>query len=91
VGIFEFILLIALISTAGKVLTERRQPRMPPPQDLPALPPQEVERMREAVEELAERVGRLEEERDFYRELLDSPGRRESLGPGEGPPSGRSG
>jgi hypothetical protein len=92
VGIFEFILLIALISTAGKVLTERRRPPLPPPpSDRGGLPPGEAERMREAVEELAERVGRLEEERDFYRELLDSPRRRGSLGPGDGPPSGRSG
>jgi hypothetical protein len=86
VGIFEFILLITLISTVGKVLTDRRQPPPPPPpQDRSALPPGEVERMREAVEELAERVGRLEEERDFYRELLDSPGRKPPLGPGDPP------
>jgi len=88
VGIFEFILLIALISTVGKVLTERGQTRMPPPPpDRPALPPHEMEQMREAMGELAERVGRLEEERDFYRELLESPGRKESLGPGKDDPS----
>lgn len=77
-GIFEFILLIALISTVGKVLSERRgHPLPPPPPDRPSLPPAEVERMREAVDELAERVGRLEEERDFYRQLLDNPDRRD--------------
>ena len=86
-GIFEFILLIALISTVGKVLTERRRPPMPPPPDRSALPPQEVDRLREAMDELFERVGRLEEERDFYRELLESPGRKDSLGPGESRPS----
>ena len=85
-GIFEFILLIALISTVGKVLSERGRPAVPPPPpDRPFLPPREVERMREAMDDLSERVGRLEEERDFYRQLLESPGRRESLGRGEGP------
>lgn len=85
-GIFEFIILITLISTVGKVITERRQPRMPPPPppDRPALPPRELERMEDAMSELAERVGRLEEERDFYKQLLDSPGRKESLGSGDG-------
>lgn len=82
-GIFEFFLLIALISTVGKVLSERSRPPMPPPQDRPSLPPAEVERMREMVDDLADRVGRLEEERDFYRELLERPGRRPSL-PGGG-------
>jgi hypothetical protein len=81
-GIFEFILLIALISTIGKVVTERRRPLPPPgPVDRGTLPPGEVERMQEVVDDLAERVGRLEEERDFYRELLESP-RRRALEPG---------
>ena len=76
-GIFEFILLIALISTIGKVVTERRRPLPPPgPVDRGALPPGEVERIREAMDDLADRVNRLEEERDFYRELLEHPGRR---------------
>lgn len=84
-GIFEFILLIALISTVGKVLTERRRPPLQPPADRPALPPGEVERLREVMDDLADRVNRLEEERDFYRELLENPGRRESLGSGGEP------
>ena len=83
-GIFEFILLIALISTIGKVLTERRRPLPPPGPDRAALPPGEVERIREVMDDLAERVGRLEEERDFYRELLEHPGRRRSLDAGSG-------
>ena len=78
-GLFELILLVALISTAGKVLGEWGQRRAPPPQTPPALPPAEVERMREVMDDLAERVNRLEEERDFYRELLESPRRRDAL------------
>ena len=77
-GIFEFILLMVLISTVGKVLA-RRGHRVPPPAEPPRLPPGELERVREALDDLGERLGRLEEERDFYRELLEHPGRKRGL------------
>jgi hypothetical protein len=77
-GIFEFILLMVLISTVGKVLSSRGG-RIQSPPEHPRLPPGQIERVREELEALSERVGRLEEERDFYRELLEHPGRKRGL------------
>jgi hypothetical protein len=77
-GVFEFVVLLVLISTAGKVLS-RRAERIERPSEAPQLLPGEVERIREAVEELNGRVVRLEEERDFYKALLDSPERQREL------------
>lgn len=72
IGVFEFVLLIVLISTAGKVLTSRSsRPRLPP-----GARPEDVEQLNDAVSELHARLTRLEEERDFYRALLDSPDRK---------------
>ncbi len=79
-GVFEFIIVLVLISTVGKVLSQRlprERPRAGPPQ----LGPGEVEGIREALEELSGRVIRLEEERDFYRQLLESPDRPRELRP----------
>jgi hypothetical protein len=74
---FKLLFLIALISVIGKVLFGPSRPRMLPPQEgHSSLPPAEVERMREMVDDLADRVGRLEEERDFYRKLLEDPRRK---------------
>lgn len=69
-GVFEFILLIVLISTIGKVL-EARGGRM----SKASLPPApDVQHLEEVVGDLNTRLARLEEERDFYRALLDPPG-----------------
>ena len=88
-GVFEFIIVLVLISTVGKVLSQRL-PRRKPQAQPPPLPPAEVERIHEALEDLGGRLLRLEEERDFYKELLESPERRrEGLPPGPGhDPSG---
>ena len=77
-GVFEFIILIVLISTIGKVVAQRG-PRLPPapPRDEPRLPPGEIQELRETLERMDERLGRIEEERDFYRALLDDPRRKE--------------
>lgn len=71
IGVFEFILLIVLISTIGKVLMSRSE--------RPAVRgtrPEDVDRLNEAVSDLHTRLTKLEEERDFYRALLDSPDRK---------------
>lgn len=81
-GVFEFIILLVLISTLGKILSGRRR-YVPPPREGPQLPPGEVREIREALEQMEERLGRIEEERDFYRKLLEDPRRRE--GPPEPP------
>ncbi len=41
----------------------------------------EQESTRAAIEELSERLERLEEERDFYKDLLDSPSRPREIHP----------
>lgn len=75
-GVFEFILVLVVVSTIGKVASDwaQRGSSAPPP---PPLPPGDTEGLRESLEELQERVNRLEEERDFYRNLLEDPRRKE--------------
>jgi len=69
IGVFEFILLLVLITTIGKVLTSRS----PRPAIRGGMRPEELERLNEAMSELHTRLTKLEEERDFYRALLESP------------------
>ena len=88
-GVFEMIVLIVLISTVGKVLS-RRGPKLPPQGDARRLAPGEVEDIRQTLDELSNRLVRLEEERDFYKELLDAPERRRALSDPEGPAAGQS-
>jgi hypothetical protein len=88
-GVFEFVLAIVLISTVGKIIQERVK-RVPPPAQAPPLPPREVQELRDTLDGMDERLGRLEEERDFYRALLEDPRRREGLPspPGDTPGGG---
>ncbi len=79
-GVFEFIIILVVISTVGKVMSDRR-PRRPPRGDLPQGGRAELERIRDTVDDLGGRLARLEEERDFYKELLDSPRRRDAISP----------
>ena len=87
-GVFEFILLIVLISTAGKVITTRGDRASKTP--LPPAP--DVQHLEVVVGEMNARLTRLEEERDFYRALLEPPDKGnlraperlpEDLGPGQ--------
>ena len=79
---FEFVIVLVLISTVGKVLSRRR-----PPRELRGDSPQggrgELEGIREAIDQLSGRLGRLEEERDFYKDLLDSPDTRRRIRPSD--------
>jgi len=79
-GVFEMIVLIVLISTAGKVLS-RRSRRMEAKEDSPTLGRGEMEGVRESLDDLSGRLVRLEEERDFYKALLDAPQRQQGLAP----------
>ncbi len=79
-GVFEFIIVLVIISTVGKVVSGRRA-RRDPRGDLPQGGRAEVERIRDSVDDLGGRLTRLEEERDFYRELLDSPGSPGAISP----------
>ncbi len=82
-GVFEFVIALVFISTLGRVLS-RRSPRRRPQAEV--LPDQraELERIRDAMHDLSGRLQRLEEERDFYRDLLEAPGGRRELSPPEG-------
>lgn len=71
IGVFEFVLLLVLITTIGKVLTTRSGRRAV----RQGVSPKELERLNEAMGELHTRLAKLEEERDFYRALLESPDR----------------
>lgn len=77
-GVFEFIIILVVISTAGKIIGNRRS-RRDPRGELPKGGRAELERIRDTVDDLGGRLVRLEEERDFYKELLDSPGRRGAI------------
>ena len=80
-GVFEFIIILVVISTVGKLISDRR-PRRDPRGDLPRGGARaELERIRETVDDLGGRLLRLEEERDFYKELLDSPRSRGTISP----------
>ena len=81
-GVFEFVILLVLISTVGKVLSDRR-PRRELKGSSPELGRGELEGIREAMDDLSERLGRLEEERDFYRNLLEAPERPREIRPPE--------
>lgn len=72
-GVFEFIIILVIISTAGKVLTQRSRRPLPPADD--GIDTAEARRLSEIVEEMDARLARLEEERDFYRKLLEAPDR----------------
>jgi hypothetical protein len=72
VGVFEFIILLVLISTLGKVLSDRADSRALS-QGGSRADAEEIERLRSAVDDLSARLSFLEEERDFYRDLLEAP------------------
>ena len=72
IGVFEFVLLIVLITTIGKVVTARTERRQLPE----GVRQRDVDQLNEAVSDLSTRLAKLEEERDFYRALLESPDRK---------------
>ena len=75
-GIFEFMLGVAIIVTAGKVV-ERRMSRPRRGESL-QVGTEELHRIRETIGDLSGRLEHLEEERDFYKDLLEPrEGRRE--------------
>ena len=73
-GVFEFIIALVVISTVGKVVRHRREI---PPMDKSTsqIGPGAFEGLRDTVDEMNTRLERIEEERNFYRDLLESPQR----------------
>ncbi len=78
-GIFELILGLVIITTAGRVV-ERRWSRQRG--ESLQVGTEELHRIRDTVTDLSGRLERLEQERDFYKDLLE-PG----AGPRELPPA----
>ncbi len=72
--------MLVLISTIGKVVSRRRSHR-----ELHAPPPAgghgDFEGLREAIDDMSSRLERLEEERDFYKDLLEAPGKPREIRP----------
>ena len=63
---------MVLISTVGKVLSDRSSSKEIGGEK-PRLARGEADDLREMVDNLSGRLHRLEEERDFYRDLLEAP------------------
>jgi len=82
-GVFEFVIVLVLISTIGKVVSVRQERSKLRGASLEG-GGAELAVVREALDDLSGRLARLEEERDFYKALLDAPeGRLEIRPPGE--------
>jgi hypothetical protein len=78
-GVFEFIITLVLISTVARIISRRRP--LPLPRESFQLDAEELHRLRETIADLGTRMERLEEERDFYKDLLEPPRRRGTLPP----------
>jgi hypothetical protein len=77
-GFFEFIIALVVISTVGKVVRHRREIR-PMDKSTSQIGPGAFEGLRDTVDEMNTRLQRIEEERDFYRDLLESPQRPHAI------------
>ena len=77
-GVFEFVIMLVLISTVGRIIARRT---VPLPRESFQLDAEELHRVREAIADLSTRMERLEEERDFYKDLLEPPPGRGTLPP----------
>ena len=81
-GVFEFVIVLVLISSVAKVIGgRRRSTRLPG--DSFQLDAEELHRVRDTITDLSGRVERLEEERDFYKDLLEPPSGSRSLPPAD--------
>ena len=86
--VFEFVIVLVLISTVGKVVSERAsRPKVSGGASQAVRG--ELDGLRDTLDELNARLQRLEQERDFYRDLLDAPASPGEIGPpteeGDGP------
>ena len=80
-GVFEFVITLVLISTVGRIIVRRRQ--APLPRESLQLDAEELHRVHDAIADLSTRMERLEEERDFYKDLLEPPSGRGMLPPSD--------
>lgn len=85
-GVFEFVVVLVVVSTIGKVVTAFADQRALPPTG-GSTAGSEIESLRESVADLGTRLHRLEQERDFYKELLEAPRAARTIGAGSEVPS----
>ena len=76
---FAFIITWVLISTAARIIERRRRPTLPG--ESVQVDTEELHRIAETITDLSGRVERLEEERDFYKNLLEPPSSSRELPP----------
>jgi hypothetical protein len=69
VGFFEFLVTVFLFKTIGEVLKEHIK-KKPAPGSVSS---DQVELLREEIRDLGMRLHHIEEERDFYKDLLAAP------------------
>ncbi len=81
-GVFEFVIALILISSAAKII-ERQRRSTPLPGESVRVDTEELRRIGETITDLSGRVERLEEERDFYKDLLEPPAGSRELPPPE--------
>ncbi len=79
-GLPEFIIALVLISLAAKLI-ERQRRTAPLPGESVQVDAEELRRIGETITDLSGRVERLEEERDFYKDLLEPPSDSRELPP----------
>lgn len=85
-GVFEFVIVLVVVSTIAKIVTDFGDRRALPPAGTASSG--EIDALRDAIADLGSRVHQLEEERDFYRELLEAPPESRGLEPGTDPGDG---
>lgn len=83
-GVFEFVIVLVVISSVGKIIANRRR-SSPLAGESFQLDAEELHRVRETITDLGARLERLEEERDFYKDLLEPPRGPSTLPPPDSP------
>ncbi len=84
-GPFEFVIAILVLRTVAKIIERRRRPAQLPGESV-QVDSEELHRIGDTITDLSGRVERLEEERDFYRDLLEPPSDSRELPPPESGP-----
>ena len=84
-GPFEFVIALVLIATVGGII-ERRRRSAPLPGESFQVDSEELRRIGDTITDLSGRVERLEEERDFYKDLLEPPSDSRELPPPDSEP-----
>ncbi|GEM_PF-632688 len=77
--IIPLVIAVAVGTTAARIIERRRRPTLPG--ESVQVDTEELHRIAETITDLSGRVERLEEERDFYKDLLEPPSSSRELPP----------